>query len=194
MQHTNRFFERYGQPVDPRTVRVLECNDLPVERKTKNQVFLENFIFRTLPEVFPTSDSRQFALAHSNVYNIEHLTEIALSRASGEYDFVDGEGYDFTDYSDSKTTSINAKTRVVTVGSIENKIGALRICCFNPFRNSVDFFFVSKQQVSNVALPCYGKNSFKQRILARYNAEQDHYNQFEQYRVTDFETLAKQKG
>lgn len=159
----------------------------------KNTVFLKTIIFKYLPELFPTASSKKEALTYPAAFNIEHLTEVALAKLGG-YSFVDEEGYDFTDFSDSKTTSTNAKTNVLTVGSIENKIGALRITCYNHVKQALDYFFVPAHKLPQVALACHGKQSHKQRILARYNAKNDHYNQFEEYRVADFVTLAQLKG
>lgn len=156
----------------------------------KRTVFLEKILLVHVPHVLP---SKKIALKNPEAYNIEHLTEVALAELGG-YKFVDEEGYDFTDFSDCKTTSTNSKTNIVTINSIENKIGALRIICYNHNKQDLDYFFVPANKLHLVALPCYGKNSHKQRIRAKYNVAGDHYNQFEQYRVTDFVTLAQAKG
>lgn len=160
----------------------------------KNKTFLKNILFVYLPDIFLDERMQQVALEHPYGYNVERLTELALARVGG-YEFVDGDGYDFyPDFSDCKTTTVNENTHVVTIGGVENKIGALRICCYNYLKESVDFFFIPKEKLQEVASPCYGKDSHKKRILAKYNAVKDHYNQFEQYRVKDFETLAKSSG
>jgi hypothetical protein len=132
------------------------------------------------------------ALKHPEIYNIERLTELALAKLGG-YKFVDEEGYDFTDFSDCKTTSTNAKTNKLEIGSIETKIGALRIICYNYVKQDLDYFYVPSDKVQQVKSPCYGNNSHKQRIQASYNVAGDHYNKFEQYRVADFVTLAQAK-
>jgi len=108
----------------------------------------------------------------------------------GPYRYVDEAGYDFTDYSDSKTTTINANTRVGTIGSVETKIGALRITAYNPFKDAADFFYVSKRDLKYVKSPCYGVNDHKERILFTYTAKGDTYNTFDDYRVKNFRELA----
>ena len=155
----------------------------------KNTTFLKNIIFKYLPENFPTATSQKLALQFPQAYNVEHLTEIALAKVGG-YDFVYASGYDFSDYSDSKTTSVNYNTKVIEIMSVENKIGSLRICCYNLFKNCVDYFFVPKENVKEVAERCYGKQKHKQRIKARYNTKKDSYTKLEKYRVKDFTTLA----
>ena len=171
-------------------------NNITQQRESamsKQRTFLTQVIIPVLPELFPTEEATQYALTNPHVYNVEHLVELCLAKQGG-YRFVDADGYDFTDYSDSKTTTVNDKTLVMTVGSIENKIGSLRISAYNPIRERIDFFYMSHQQLRSAALPCYGKHSYKERLLARYNAARDDYNQFEQYRVADFETLAKKSA
>ena len=159
----------------------------------KSTTLLKNVIFKHLSDMFPTETSRRQALKYPKVFNVEHLTEIALAKVGG-YEFVDAEGYDFSDFSDSKTTSTNPNTNVVTISSIENKIGALRITCYNHVKQALDYFFVPSNKLHTVALACYGKNSHKQRIIARYTEAGDHYNQFEKFRIADFVTLAQTKG
>ena len=123
-------------------------------------------------------------------FNVERLIEESLA-AVGPYRFVDEEGYDFTDFSDSKTTTINANTRTGTIGSVETKIGALRITAYNPFKDAADYFYVSKRDMKYVKSPCYGNNDHKERILFRWTEKGDNYNMFEDYRVRSFEELAR---
>ena len=159
----------------------------------KNKTLLTDIIFYTLSEMFPTKTSQQLALKYPKAYNIEHLVEIALSRLGG-YDFVDEKGYDFTDFSDSKTCSVNPSDQSVVIGSVENKIGALRIVIYNYHKKALDFLFVPADCVREECEPCYGKQYSKLKLRCRYNATLDSYNKFEKYRVTDFETLATLKG
>ena len=157
---------------------------------SKQRTFLRDVIIPTLPELFPTEASKSYALANPHIYNVEHLVELCLSKVGG-YEFVDAEGYDFTDYSDSKTTTVNEKTLTLTISSVETKIGSLRICAYNPIAERIDYFYMTQQQLRIYALPCYGKHSHKERLLARWNAGRDDYCQFEQFRVETFEQLAK---
>jgi hypothetical protein len=136
---------------------------------------------------------RSSGLSNPKRFNVEMLIEETLA-AIGPYEFVDEEGYDFTDFSDSKTTSVNQKTGKGTIGSVETKIGALRITVYNPFKDTADYFFVPKTHLNRVKLPCYGNESHKERILFRYSSRyKDNYGWFEDYRVATFEDLALAK-
>jgi hypothetical protein len=141
------------------------------------------------PSFNSSRDLQKFGLEMPERFNIERLIEETLA-AVGPYRYVDKEGYDFTDYSDSKTTTINANTRVGTIGSVETKIGALRITAYNPFKEAADFFYDSKRDLKYVKSPCYGVNDHKERIVFTYSSKSDAYGMFEDYRVKDFRELA----
>ena len=160
---------------------------------SKNLVLMRDIVCVHHPEFNKEGILRTTGLTHPNRFNVELLIEETLA-AIGPYDFVDAEGYDFTDYSDSKTTSINQKTGVGTVSSVETKIGSLRITAYNPLKDAVDFFFVHKKYLNHVKQPCYGNNSHKERILFTYSSRyEDNYGWFENYRVKTFEDLALAK-
>ena len=144
------------------------------------------------PEFRKSRDLQSYGLKHPDIFNVERLIEESLA-AVGNYLLVDREGYDFSDYSDSKTTTVNLNSRVGTVGSVETKIGALRITAYNPFKNAADYFFVSRQDLKYVKSPCYGVNDHKERIKFTYSKKSDSYGMFENYRVDNFKELARAK-
>ena len=144
------------------------------------------------PEFRKSQDLQSYGLKHPDIFNVERLIEESLS-AVGNYLLVDREGYDFSDYSDSKTTTVNLNSRVGTVSSVETKIGALRITAYNPFKNAADYFFVSRQDLKYVKSPCYGVNDHKERIKFTYSKKSDSYGMFEDYRVDNFKELARAK-
>jgi hypothetical protein len=156
---------------------------------SKSLVLMRDVICVYHPSFNSSRDLQKFGLEMPERFNIERLIEETLA-ALGPYRYVDEEGYDFTDYSDSKTTTINANTRVGTVGSVETKIGALRITAYNPFKESADYFYVSKRDLKYVKSPCYGVNDHKERIVFSYSKKGDNYGIFEDYRVKDFRELA----
>ena len=156
---------------------------------SKSLVLMRDIICVYHPSFSSSPDLQKFGLEMPERFNIERLIEETLA-ALGPYRYVDEAGYDFTDYSDSKTTTINANTRVGTIGSVETKIGALRITAYNPFKDAADFFYVSKRDLKYVKSPCYGVNDHKERILFTYTAKGDTYNTFDDYRVKDFRELA----
>ena len=157
---------------------------------SKSLVLMRDVISIYHPEFRISKDLRAYGIKHPDIFNIERLVEESLA-AVGPYEFVDQEGYDFTDLSDSKTTTINANTRVGTISSVETKIGALRITAYNPFKESADYFYVSKRDMKYVKSPCYGNNDHKERILFKYSTKSDAYGMFEDYRVISFEELAQ---
>ena len=108
---------------------------------------MRDIVCKHHPAFKRSADLRHYGIKHNDIFNIERLVEESLAAAGG-YDFVDAEGYDFTDYSDSKTTSVNQKTYHVEVNGVETKIGALRITAYNPFKDSADYFFVPKSTPS----------------------------------------------
>jgi hypothetical protein len=142
------------------------------------------------PRFRNSPDIKRFGLECPEHFNIERLIEESLA-AVGPYRFVDEDGYDFSDLSDSKTTTINANTRVATISNVETKIGALRITAYNPFKESVDYFYVSKRDLKYVKSPCYGVHDHKERIKFTYSSRGDAYGMFEDYRVKSFTELAK---
>ena len=156
---------------------------------SKSLVLMRDVICVYHPSFSSSPDLQKFGLEMPERFNIERLIEETLA-ALGPYRYVDEAGYDFTDYSDSKTTTINANTRVGTIGSVETKIGALRITAYNPFKDAADFFYVSKRDLKYVKSPCYGVNDHKERILFTYTAKGDTYNTFDDYRVKNFRELA----
>ena len=157
---------------------------------SKSLVLMRDIICIYHPEFRVSKDLRAYGMKHPDIFNVERLIEESLA-AVGPYEFVDKEGYDFTDLSDSKTTTINVNTRVGTISSVETKIGALRITAYNPFKDSADYFYVSKRDMKYVKSPCYGNNDHKERILFTYSKKSDAYGMFEDYRVKNFEDLAQ---
>jgi hypothetical protein len=160
---------------------------------SKNLVLMRDVITRYHPEFVQSRDLCSYGLKHSDIFNVERLVEECLA-AVGGYQFVDQEGYDFSDFSDSKTVTVNAKSRRAEIHSVECKIGALRITTYNPHKNGVDFFFVPERDLSRVKSPCYGKNSHGERIAFTWNNRFDHYNWFESYRLNSFAELARSCG
>jgi hypothetical protein len=140
------------------------------------------------PEFRANATLRKYGMKHPDIFDIAKLVEQSLS-AVGPYAFVDEEGYDFSDYSDSKTVSINARSRKAEINSVETKIGALRITAYNPFKDSVDYFYVPKSRMTYVKMPCYGTNSHKERIVFSYCKGSD-YGYMEEFRQQDFVGLA----
>lgn len=157
----------------------------------KNELFMKDIISKYHPEFIASKDLRRYGLKYPHIFNIERLVEESLA-AVGGYTFVDETGRDFDDAvnSDSKTVSVNQLTRRCEIGSVENKIGALRITIYNPIKHSADFLYMSHADLLEYKMPCYGKNSFKERLVFTWQEKGDHYNSYERFRVDTFEDLA----
>lgn len=140
------------------------------------------------PEFRTDAALRNFGMKYHFIFDIAKLVEQCLA-AVGPYTFVDQAGHDFDDYSDSKTCSIQIKSRKAEIVSVETKIGALRISTYNPFKDGIDYFYVPKSRMDYVRMPCYGKNGHKQRIVFSYCKGND-YGYMEEFRQQDFVGLA----
>jgi hypothetical protein len=137
-------------------------------------------------------------MKHSAIFNIERLIEESLA-AVGGYNFVDETGRDFDCKwnSDSKTVTVipDGKARTAVIGSIENKIGSLRITIYNPFKETLDFMYIPRKQVQLRKECCYGKTGAnKEKLRIRWNLANDHYNAFDEFLVKDFKELATAGG
>jgi len=156
---------------------------------TRELVFMRDVICVYHPLFAASSDLRRTGMRFPHVYKIERLIEESLA-AVGGYDFVDAAHYDFSDHSDSKTCSVSAQTRRLTIKGVEGKIGALRVIAFNPHCDRLDYFYINRSAVEQMKANCYGRDQFKQRIMATWNSQTDHYNRLEQFRMTNFEKVA----
>jgi len=161
---------------------------------SKNEVLMREIIVKYHPDFVNSKDLKRVGLEKSKHFNVESLIEECLASVGG-YKFVDEDGYDFTDFSDSKTVSVNRNTLKAEISSVETKIGAIRIVAYNPFKSTVDFFFIPAKKLKDVKEPCYGKSSHKERIVFKYSTKDDDtYGWIEDFRVKDFPTLARAKA
>jgi len=162
---------------------------------SKGLVLIRDVISQYHPKFQKDAELTRMALADPEMFNCERLIEHTLAHV-GNMTFVDAEGYDFLpDYSDSKTVSVNENTGKAEVGSVETKIGPLRITCYNPIKDRADYFYVPKNHVRRVSSPCYGKQSHKERVQFNYSFKfMPDYGWFEEYRVESFVKLARARG
>ena len=170
--------------------RAISVRDNLIKNLTKNEVLMRDVIIKYHPEFRKSASLREQGMKHPDMFNIEYLVEQSLA-AVGPYEFVDEAGYDFTDFSDSKTVTVNAKTGNTCIRSVEAKIGALRIVAFNAITGETDYFFVPKNEVKKIKKPSSGKKSVgKEKIEFTYSTYSVGYGKFDQYRVSTFKDLA----
>jgi hypothetical protein len=161
---------------------------------TKEQMFMR-YILTVEHEFFIGYPDRiTDAIDHADEFNIPRMIEKALAfQSNGLYTFVDADGYDFSDFSDAKTSSVRMNDHYrrrcsVSITSIGNKIGALRTVVFNPFTESIDYFYIPKNNVMQPYDCTNGSVEFKSSW-----SHKNGYNRLERYRVPNFKALAQMK-
>jgi hypothetical protein len=156
----------------------------------KNLLIMKEIITVYHPDYISNESLRSYGLKEPCNTNIPRLVEQSLA-AVGGYTFVDANGYDFSDYSDSKTTTDAEYDRAMRIGNVQNKIGALRITTYNPHNDTLSYFFMPKSAVDEFK---ENNGTFKdkngERIRTTWKKKTDHYNFFESFRLQSFEKLA----
>jgi len=163
---------------------------------SKELAFLNEVIFPFHPVFSKDKAMRREWAKHPRGIRIEHLVEETIAHI-GMIKHTAETGRDFDDNSDSKTATviINKKGNFyIEIGSLENKIGAIRICLYNKYAGRIDYFFIPAEDVEGLSLPCYGKAKDKKRLRFTWNKEADRYNKYEKYRMPDFKSMATAKS
>jgi hypothetical protein len=171
---------------------------------TKQQIILRDIIFKKLPG-FETLEMQEAVLKLTELYptciDVENLIEHALAH-KGAYDFVNEAARDFNDVnnSDSKSVSVNPKTRRAEILGVETKIGAIRITVFNPISpESTSFLYIPEAYLPLLARECYGQNAGKKRLMITWSPKRPkrykdnkigYFNMYERFRLDTFEDLA----
>jgi len=165
---------------------------------SKHLTLMRDVICKYHPEFRKSKELQSYGMKYSAIFNVERLIEESLA-AVGGYDFVDADGYDFNDAwnSDSKTVTVipDGNSKTAAVGSVENKIGSLRVTIYNPFKGSLDFMYIPYARWQILKEQCYGRaGSSKEKLRIRWNQASDYYNGFDNFLVKDFKDLAKARG
>ena len=155
---------------------------------SKNLVLMRDVIGIYHPAFRKSQDLCAYGMNHPDIFNVERLVEESLA-AVGPYEFVNEYGYDFTDLSDSKTATV-AGNNYMAIGSVESKVGALRVTIYNPHKQALDYMYLPFKAWQQLKECSYGKNEHKDRLRVRWNATHDHYNRFERFRLNTFKELA----
>ena len=157
----------------------------------KQFILMRDVITKHHPAFTASADLVRYGMASPEMFNCERLIEESLAHVGG-YEFVDQAGYDFTDYSDSKTTTVAEYDCVMAIGSVECKVGALRITIYNPHKQALDYMYMPYKAWKQLKECSYGKSEHKERLRVRWNARHDHYNSFEEFRLDSFSDMARQ--
>jgi hypothetical protein len=160
---------------------------------TKQELLFKEIILKYHPDFRTNSQLKDLALKHPEFFNTERLVELTMAHVGG-YEFLDEDGYDFSDYSDSKTASIGNGS-VAVVGNIlgrgksgEPKVGDLRVVLYNPYKARLDYYFMPKAGWESIRE--YG-DANKGKLRAKYSPDLDCVYKWRQWQCPDFETLAK---
>jgi hypothetical protein len=154
--------------------------------KRKNALIMRDVISVYHPDFISPGDVRTYGFEKPDSYNITRLVEESLA-AIGPYEHIDEYGYDFTDYSDSKTATVSTYDNSLTIGNVQNKIGALRIVAYNPHTDKLDYFYIPKSVLAEYK-ERHTKNT--DRIRTAWTEETDSYNFFQMFRYYSFEAMA----
>ena len=161
---------------------------------------MRDMITKHHPEFADNASLRKYAMKNPEIFNVERLVEQTLAEL-GHYDFVDGDHYDFSDYSDSKTASIRVNPRkpggnsfggeiagVETAGG-GRKRGALRCTVFNPHEDQLHYYFLPVKMWSR----CITIHPTTQvgKILYSYYRPDNTIAKFEPYECESVTALAQ---
>ena len=170
---------------------------------SKSELILRDVICEHHPDVAGNKSVITFLRKHVNWINVEAMVEETMAHVGG-YKFVDAAHYDFSDGTDSKTTSVQPSARkkygssttgyLCEIGGIGNigdnsqvKTGALRVILYNPHKQCLQYYFIPNKDMLN--LMRYHSSGY--RITTTWNIKHDRNSKLDNFEVTDFETLAK---
>lgn len=163
---------------------------------TKQELLLKEVIFNYHPDFRTNTELKNLAMKNPDYFNVERLVELTMAHVGG-YEFLDEDGYDFSDFSDSKTATIGNGS-VAVVGNIlgrgksgEAKVGDLRVVLYNPYKSRLDYYFMPKAGWESIRE--YG-DANKGRLRAKYSEDLDTVFKWRQWQCPDFETMAKMQS
>jgi hypothetical protein len=168
---------------------------------SKEFLLMRDVICEYHPSFLESKKLRKFGLEQPELFKVEKLVEQCMaSAANGEYDHVDVDYADFSDGSDSKTSSISLNLKpgkkTCYYGEIDGvskvtggeKAGALRCIIYNPHKQDLRYYFLPKSMwINNIRIH---KASGTGRIPFSYNLVKDIIPRFEGFECLDFEDLA----
>lgn len=172
----------------------------------KNTLILKEIVFPYFAQ-FKTIKAQKEAFLMPKAYNVEHLVERAIEIAGG-IKFVDGDGLDHEDGSETKTasirpsffSSISAKLEISNVGrfGVEGhgeKFGDLRLIIYNPWMQELAYFFLPKSFWSNCSMNIHPTTRVG-RLFGRWNCDNGMYylqpgKGLNTFRLDTFDDLAK---
>jgi len=166
---------------------------------SKEFLLMRDIICEYHPSFIKNKKLRKFGLEQPNIFKVEKLVEQSMS-SFGLYEHIDAAYADFSDGSDSKTSSISPNTKpdkkncyYGEIGGVSRitggeKSGALRCVIYNPHKEDLRYYFLPKSMwINNIRIH---KASGIGRISFSYNVVKDIIPKFEGYECVEFEELA----
>ena len=176
----------------------IQITNLTEDLMSKNSLLLTEVVFKYHPDYVGHKKRQKIALKNPQHYNVEVMIEEALAHI-GPYSQTNAALSDFSDNSDSKTSSITTKpypkTPNIFRGEIRNvstiygndKVGALRCIIYNPHKEKLMYYFLPK----SVWTPMISRPKLKTAgVLFTYNIQYDDIVKFVGYECDNFEELA----
>lgn len=118
---------------------------------TDNATPYDSFFIRDTYKYYPNKTDlvTLLELAKVGVIQRDRFVEFCMANASkGKYTQKSEQGYDFCDFSDCKTVTIqyrkkkNKETPIISVKNVNRKKGALRVVAFDPKLEIMRYFFI----------------------------------------------------
>ena len=157
---------------------------------TKHKLIYETLIEGQLPGYTKIPDAEDL--------NIERLVEKRIAQA-GNLQWVGNLNlpYDFDDYTDAKTTTLNNSDKkspyryFAYIEGTECKVGGLRVVAVIPALNKIDYFFIPLIAVRELERQAgKGKTRFKKRISIGYSIKSGLYcKKLRPYKCDSFEEM-----
>jgi hypothetical protein len=163
---------------------------------TKEYLIMRDIVCKYHPDY---KGSRK-AIKNCHHYNVELLVEETMAYV-GKYKFIDGDHCDFSDGSDSKTSSIRLTSNgssgsgelsnVISPGGTSKK-GALRVVIYNSITQTLMYYFLPKSAWNNLKINIHATTNMG-RLFFTYSIKDGLIKKFAGYECKDLATLAKQK-
>ena len=171
---------------------------------SKESVMMRDVICQFHPDFVNNAGLHSYALSHPHVFDVETLIEEALA-AVGSYEHTSVAHADFSDGSDSKTSTITCtpntdpskvgKYSGVINGVITSagtpKSGALRCTIYNSVTQSLLFYYLPKDVW--MGMVTYSSDTGKGRIAYTWNRHTESIAKFDGYELGSFKALARKK-
>lgn len=153
----------------------------------KNQHHNERLIRFCLEQAYPDGIITVERLIADNLINGTQVAELAVCKTNGEVAIHPvGIGQDLTDGSDVKTVTLQEEvstkkgpgstksyvTHRFQIKDVNNKVGKLRVICYDPFRTKWIYFVIPHEAYSSLRKLTVSFNKFTGEVKGKYKQYQ----------------------